>query len=364
MTWPPTTEQILNLDGVHQRLDRFRFELCSPTHEPIGELHPDRSGTVPTIENDTGNTVSRRLRGLRLLPDEADDVNVLRDRLRVYMVLQNGAEFLLGTFMWGDDSIARRSWGDEHHQELVDYSYVLNQQTLQALGWETGANLAMVLMFLALRVGFRMEDIAPFRTALMVTNLAEPRAWQPNATWYQIMSDLTVMVGYAPPWFDRSGRLHLDEPPNPLLDPPTIPAYEAGTRVIANSIVPSNSLLSAANDFAVFDSGGLGLLGRYQIPASAPHSIVNRAGFRVGLAESVQGMADQAQADRSARNLALTKGVAFEWLTFSSTLDPRHDTWDVVTAFGRNWLETSQDMELRSGGTHKHVMKRPFYEPT
>jgi hypothetical protein len=79
--------------------------------------------------------------------------------------------------------------------------------------------------------------------------------------------------------------------------------------------------------------------------------------------ENVQGLANQAQATRGARNLARS-GDAFEHLVFSSTLDPRHDTHDVVVAFGQRWLETGWSMELRSGGLMQHTMKRVTYDVT
>ena len=75
----------------------------------------------------------------------------------------------------------------------------------------------------------------------------------------------------------------------------------------------------------------------------------------------MQGLATQAQANKGAVNLARTRSVAFEWLTFTSTADPRHDTWDVVEAFGKRWLETSWSLELRSGGPMAHTMRRVSY---
>ncbi len=363
MSWAPTTAQILNLDGVHRRTDRFRFELCDRDLRPIGELHPDRDESVPAIENDTANNTSRRLRSFKLLANEVGDVNVITDRLRVYMGLQNRAEFRLGTFVWADANRPLRSWGEEQHSDLVDFTYILDQQVTQAFGWERNATIALIMFFLVFRAGFELADVAKVGDEAG-RGLAEPVAWQPGTTWLQMLTDLCNVVGFAAPWFDRDGRLHLDQPPDPEVAPPTVDPYEDATRVIADSIVNSNDLLSAPNDFALSDSGTDRLrLGRHQLPASAPHSFAHR-GFRIGLAESVQGLASQAQADKGARNLARTRGVAFEWLAFTSTADPRHDTWDVVPAFGQNWLETSWGLELRSGGLMTHVMKRPTYEPS
>ena len=358
--WAPTSDEILNLDGVRRRADRFRFELCDRDLRPIGELHPDRSGSVPSIENDTANNTSRRLRGLRLLPDEGADVHPLKDRLRVYMVLQNGAEYRLGSFMWADVNRPLRSWGSQYDADLVDLTYILDQQATLAHGWGRGAQITLVMFFLLFRTGFGLDDIHTIGEEAKRT-LAEPLSWQPGTTWLQMLTDLGNLCGFATPWFDRDGRVHIDQPPDPEIASPTIRSYDAAGRVHADSVVPSDDLLSAPNDFAVFDSGTDRLrLGRYLLPANAPHSFANR-GFRLGLVESVQGLSSQAQADKSAANLARTRSVAFEWLTFTSTADPRHDTFDVVEAFGERWLETSWSLELRSGGPMQHTMKRVSY---
>lgn len=365
MTWAPTADQILDLDGVRVRVDRFRYELCDPDLTPIGELHPDRDQSVPSIQNDTANNTSRRLSGLKLVSDEAADVNTLSDRLRVYMVLQNGTEYRIGTFLWADASDPERSWGAEHHAELVDFTYILDQETTQAFGWGRGATIVLVMLFLCGRAGFELADLYPFGPEAS-RGLAEPKSWEPGTHWLQMFTDLGDIVGFASPWFDRDGRMHFDQIPNPAFDAPTVPPYGPGTRIVADSVVPSNEMLAAPNDFGVFDSGtGLLRAGRYQLPASAPHSFANR-GFRIGKTQSVQGLASQAQATLAARNLARSSD-AYEYVTFSSTLDPRHDTYDIVPYRGsdgvlRNWLETSWKMDLRSGGTMQHTLKRVTYD--
>lgn len=358
-TWEPTTDQILDLDGVRHRIDRFRFELCDRDLNPIGELHPD-SGSTPQVQNDTSNNTSRRLTSLKLTPEEAADVNTMRDRLRVYMTLQNGDEFRLGTFLWADESRAERSWGSEQNSELVDFSYILNQPSPTAFGWSKGANIMLVMFFLFFRAGFPLEEIKVLGDQA-ARGLADVKAWEPGATWLQMLTDLGNLVGFAPPWFDRDGKIHFDQPPDPAVDQPTITAYGAGTRVIADSIVYTDDFLSAPNTFAVYESSNDSIRsGRFDVPASAPHSFANR-GIRIARVESVSGLANQDIATRAARNLARVNDV-FEYLTFNSTADPRHETFDIIEAFGQLWLETSWTIECRSGGTMQHTMKRVSYD--
>ena len=359
--YAPTTDQILNLDGVRRRLDSFRFELCDGNWRPIGDLHPDIAGSTPSIDNDTSNNTSRRLRGLKLLPDEAVDVNVIKDRLRVYMRLQNGVEYRLGSFLWADSNEPVRSWGNEQHSDLVDQTFILDQKTTRAYGWNRGGVIALIMFFIIFRAGFELADVAVLGEEASRA-LAEPKSWEPGATWLQMLNDLGKLVGFAPPWFDRDGKLHFDNAPDPAIARPKIPAYGPGTRVIADSIISSNDLLSAPNQFAVFSSGTSRLLvGRHDIPASAPHSFANR-GFRMALTESVQGLESQAQANKATRDLARSKSLAYEWLAFTSTADPRHDTYEVIDAYDKRWLETSWSLELRPGGPMKHTLRRTGYD--
>ena len=111
----------------------------------------------------------------------------------------------------------------------------------------------------------------------------------------------------------------------------------------------------------MFDSGTDRMItGRYQIPADAPHSRANR-GYTVGRVESAQGLQWYSQANRAAYNLARSAGRAYETLSFTSTADPRHDTWEIIDALGNRWLETSWSLELRSGGAMNHNMRRTTY---
>lgn len=359
MTWQPTTDQILNLDGVRRRVDRFRFELCDREWNPIGTLSPDR-GQAISLTNDTSNEVPRKLSGFKLLPSETVDVNPISDRLRVYMILQNGAEFRLGSFLWEDENLVERPWGVEHHGSLADLCQILASPSTKAYGWGRGATITLVMLFLLFQASLELEDVAEIGEEAN-RGLRQPRSWEPGSTWLHKLNDMGVGCGFGPPWFDRDGKLHFNEIPDPMMSEPTVPVYEADTRIIANSVVPSNDLLKAPNDFGLFDSQTDRLIaGRYQLPASAPHSFANR-GWRLGRVESAQGMSTQAGADQAAANLA-RKSDVYEYLTFSSTLDPRHETYDIVDALGKRWLEVGWTMELRSGGTMQHNLKRVSYD--
>ena len=166
-----------------------------------------------------------------------------------------------------------RSWGNQYDAELVDLTYVLDQQSTQALGWGRNTLITNIIFAILGRAAFTLDDVAVVGEEAK-RNLAEPMVWQPGTTWLQMLTDLGNIVGFAAPWFDRNGLIHHDQPPDPDIAIPTVPSYDSAPRIVADSIVPSDDLLSAPNDFAVFDSGTDRLrVGRYQLPAGAPHSL-------------------------------------------------------------------------------------------
>lgn len=358
MPWTPTTNEILNLDGVRKRYDTFRFDLIDQNFEVLGELSPD-SSQPPTITNDTTRTINRSLDNLHLPADEINDINVVRDRVRVWAVLQNGEEFSLGVFLWGDASNPQRGWGLEHSGSLVDRTLQLNQAFTGSLGFEAGARTDLIFIFLLQSAGMSLSDIAESED---IETLNEPVSWSPGSTHMRAMTDVADQIGISPPWADRNGLIHLTSPPDPS-DPnaqPSIPAYDANTRIIADSIVRSDDLTKAPNYFFVYDTGPkVSRTGSFRLDASAPHSEQNR-GFRVSLVEGMQGLDSQSQANRAARTLARTKGLAFDWISWQSTLDPRHDNWELVSVEGDNYLETSWAIECRTGGPMSHMARRVY----
>jgi hypothetical protein len=174
-----------------------------------------------------------------------------------------------------------------------------------------------------------------------------------------VLAELLKLVAFLPPWVSRDGRLQIRATPDmDTVDPQLV--YEAGGRIVDGSIARSNDLLDAPNVFRVYEqSGQTSIVGEYRIPASAPHSVENR-GREVCDPQPASGLKTQAMADAAAKALAVTQPTTYRWLSFDSTLDPRHDTWDPVTALGLVGMETKSSMVLRSGGRHNHLIRQVF----
>jgi hypothetical protein len=127
------------------------------------------------------------------------------------------------------------------------------------------------------------------------------------------------------------------------------------------SVVESDNLLNAPNRFLVISNSGDAdaepIVGQFDVPSSAPHSIDNR-GFVILDTRDLQS-ASTSQAFAMARTLALTNTIV-EQREIATPPDPRHDSYDVVHWDGENWLEVAWSMTLIEGGSMSHVLQKLY----
>lgn len=350
----PTTAQLLDLDGIRQRSDAFRFELLDRNGDMLGELAP-QSGNPATITNDVARRVPRSLNDLRLNPADAAEVDIISNRVRVVMVLQNGAQFSLGLFLWADDSRPRHSWGISRNSTLIDKSYILDQPIGKTTSFKVGTTALAAFRSVALGVLTADE----LHTEDPAVSFGAAVAWPATATRLEILSDISDKVGFLPPYFDRDGILIWRQVPEVTTAEATI-SFQAGGRIIAGSIVESDNLLNAPNRYVVIDtSGAAPIVGSWDIPATAPHSILNR-GFPVVHTEPMQGIPNVAQAVEAARAFAKRDTSTLAWAQFASTADPRLDTWDVLGFLDEVYLSIAWRLPLFSGGEMSHTLRRVY----
>lgn len=349
------TTSILSLTGgLRQRIDCFRFDVVDHSGSIIGDCHPKRDNPVQ-ISNDVTRTEIRSMSNFDLDSNEATAINPASDWIRPALTLQNGATFPLGVYLFNDDTAALRSWGSEKTGTLADQTYILDQQVGRVVSAPTGTNM----VDFALRIAQEVIDAPALVTSSLVTVTA-PLGWNVNATRLQIMQDVLALASFFPPYFDNLGRLVL----RPCIHPPfasQLPPYEAGTRIIKDSQIESGDLLRAPNRYVVYDSSAnnTAIVGSYDIPAAAPNSVANR-GFAVVKSISRQGLISNAQASQMAMTEYHTDIDQYRTIEFSSTADPRHDTYDVVQYLGTQYLETGWSLECRSGGPMKHRLRQLY----
>ncbi len=360
MAWPPTTTEILDVveGGVYHRADRYSFELLDADWNVLGELVASPMSS-PTLSIDTSRAVVRTLDNLDLPADVRNDINSVADLVRPVMHLQNGARFNQGVLGWAQDNRPRRSWGTEHASSLRDRSYLLNQPRGKTSHTGKGSNLLQrAIDHAALRIPrdrMRVEgesgEVA-----------AAPMSWPPGEALSNVINAHLAPIGYLPAYFDHEGLLVFRPAPVDVDQVSADLVYRPGGRILADSIVGSDDLLDAPNVYVVMETSGQGapIIGRYQIPASAPHSVENRNGEEIVRVIPMQGLGSQAQANAAAKRAAQTDEASYEWQQFAGVADPRHDVWNVVNLLGVNYLETAHRRVLVSGAPHTHVLRRVY----
>lgn len=352
----PTTADLLDLRGIGQRATSYRFELLDLRENVIGEIHPDRDNT-PTITQDSTRFIQRDMQNLNLTPTERAEVNTFSDRVRPNLVLENGAEFPLGVFLFADPSRPRYSYGLPLSSSLLDKGFILDQPLSNATSVRAGTPVREAILQLinplGLAVDFSVENSGAVTGAAMT--------WAPGASRAQVLSDLCLVGAYFAPYFDNHGVGRIRVRPT-AANAVTDVVYADGRNIYAGTPLESDDLLRAPNRFTVIGNdaaaGALPIVGTYDLPADAPHSFYNR-GFRVIAIKQQQGLANNGAAAQAARVFADTQSV-FEYVTFDGPPDPRHDGNSIVEYMGERWLEVSWSMVLGPAGPMTHQIRKVY----
>jgi hypothetical protein len=340
-----------------QRSSTFEFEVINGvTGEHKGLFHPVRNRT-PRLSHDSSRTISRTL-DLTFTPDETVQFNVLQDRVLIWMLLSDGTRWPLGKYMATDRTRIPQTSGEYASVQFVDEMFVIDQAISQAFaptidtnGDANALDVRYMIQLLLKQSGFILDiDESDFRSA---------SNWSIGTSKAKIVKDLALEGAYLNPWFNHAGHLKLIRSFDPMDRIPTID-LDTNDRVIRDSIAYTDDLLSASNRFIVVSNSGLEStprIGIYDVPASAPYSADNR-GFIIPIMFNISSET-QNQAQAMARTLGQQTEI-YERVTLDTTIDPRHDGYDVVRWNGVNWLELSWQMDLTEGGTMSHTMRRVY----
>lgn len=340
--------------GVGQRSVSYRFDLIDGrTRIRRGELTPLRD-TSPSLAHDVSGTIVRKVSGVTLGVADAKRLNPLTDRVAISMVVggRQPKTYPLGRYMVGDETQLQTSAGSTAPLTLFDEMFLVDQEL--ETGFEAGGQLvdhAIARLLDGLPIGELLVDS---------TELRSVSAWSPGNTRGMALRDLSRQGGYFLPWFNHAGRLRLKRAVEPAAQPPTID-LDASGRVIRGSVARVSELLTAPNRFVVVSndpgSDEEPVVGMYDVPASAPHSIARR-GFVLPRVVEAQ-LPTQAAATAYARTLGIQQTV-YESVELSTPADPRHDGYDVVRWDGALWLETGWTLPLVPGGEMRHVLRRAY----
>lgn len=353
----PTTTDLLDLaGGIGQRASEVRFDVLNQTLGLIGTISVDSSNPA-RVANNTSATIKRTISNVELPASVQGDIDPFGDRLRPMWILENGAEYPLGVFIFGGIDRHRWEWGLDADVTGVDQLLILDQPLEHSVGYRAGTPVrdAIVEQFQQAAVPDFWIDPA------ITTLLANPISWpagQSKRT--DVVNDLAALGGAYSAFFDNAGTGKVVRVPDLSASVPTL-IYDAGGRIYEGSMVETDDLLEAPNRYIVIESGDPenAIVGYFDIPDDAPHSGTNR-GFVIATVIAEQGLASVAEAEARAQAAYAQDRGTYEWVQFSGPPDPRHDTFDAVSYLGSVYREQSWSMQLWEGAEMIHDLRRVY----
>lgn len=332
-----------------QRVERYRFAwLDGTTNQVKGYVHPLR-GTAPQLRHDTTGTIKRQLT-LSLHTDETAAVNPIVDRILPYVII-GGTTWPLGRYMFTDPTFMKSSAGNSGTYTLLDEGFIIDQQMSTAFSSSDNVTSAIFALITGLPLkGAKIE----------ATDFAASGAFAAGQTRGEVLRAYETLGDFFPYWMDNDGFMRMVRTKDPATAVPDFD-LDAGGLVKRSSVSETNDILTAPNRFIVISNSGDAdtspIVGTYDVPPSAPHSIAKR-GFVIPDVQQLQ-LPDATQATAVARNLGI-RGTVFERVSLTTPIDPRHDSYDVVRFDGVNWLELSWTMTLVPGGDMTHTMRKAY----
>ena len=358
-------DELLNLPSyVGQVACSFRFDVVDgATGVNLGTVTPLVDST-PSLEHDTESTISRRVNGFTLGVADSTAINPLNDRIAVVMILGDAArtEYPLGRYMFADVTRAQYSQGTQTPATLFDEMFIVDQALEQGFS-ANGQPVDVAIRRL-------LEQLPIGQVLIDSTSQTSDNSWAAGTSRGSALTDLATAGGLFKPWFNNHNQLQAIRAFEPGVQIADID-LDSPPRVFRDSIAESDDLLSAPNRYVVVSNNTGGtmsvdgeeqpppapVVGIYDVPSSAPHSIAQR-GFVIPKVVEAQ-VTTYTAASVYARTLGRQRDV-YQRLELSTPPDPRHDGYQVVKFDSRLWLETAWSMPLRPGGDMRHTLRRAF----
>jgi len=345
----------LDLDRtVGQRQSSFRFQLINGVTGALkGDITPLRTAQ---LTHDSTRTIKRQLSFALGVADTAR-VQEEVDRVVVFM-LTGGQVYPLGRYAFSSEQDATSTGGARSSDTLLDEMTIVDQQ-LES-GFPSQELVGASNFSVPVAVGQLLSGLPILGATVAPSQFPVVGAWSPGTTKGQVLAALAQQGDYQTPWFANNGFFTMVRTINPEEAEPTID-LDRGARVIRDSITTTSTLLVAPNRFLVVSNSGgaqsAPIVGRYDVPPSAPNSIQNIGFVRPSITNAQ--VDSQSQADALARQLGLQNTIT-RTVQLATPPDPRHDGYDVVRWQGQNWLELGWSMPLVEGGQMTHTLRRSF----
>lgn len=355
---------LLDMQSVSQRASSWRFDLLDPGNNVVEPNLAVERDTPPTLGVDVSRASKKTLQGVQFIPGVLEEIDVIKNRMSVTMLLHDGTEWPQGVFLFSDVSaIVVSSMDDTEIRvpvlNLVDQLLIVDQQLETAVAYGPGKRItdAITELLSELPIAFVVDA-----SGAVISATQEAVAWPAGTSRLRVINELAAMIGYHELFFDNFGVAQLHLMPNPeTATVDQIIDYPAGGRTYLGLTTRSTNLLALPNRFVVVNNGATqaAVSGVYDVPASAPHSAANR-GYVRSQVELMQGLNTNTDAVTAARALARNWKYPYETVEFSGPPDPRHDHYDVVNYEGVRYLELAWSMSCRDGAAMRHSIRRTY----
>lgn len=337
--------------------ESFRFDLLDRDRNRIGTLAALEDSTV-SIEHNVDRSVKRTMSGLKLSPRETLAVDPLSDRVQPVMTLADDTEWPLGVFVFTDYAGKRDSTGLTADASLQDGGALLEQGIPRTISLAPGSSVRAAVIAYLEEAGILAYEVDPFDNVVG----RSPKVWKPLTPWRQVLQDLLGPSGLASASFNNAGVCRIQEAP-PADDAAEVDTdYRVGPegRIHDGSVVEADNTLDAPNRYVALDptASAAPIVGVYDIPDTAPHSVANR-GYAITTQVEVQGLDTVEEAVAAAR-AAYLRSRHMASVSFTTPPDPRHDLWNVIGYAGVPWRERRWTMSCKPGGAMAHEARRTF----
>ena len=368
--------------GRGQLTYTFVFKLVDAASGMFIRYLKPLADTVPQLSHDTSQTIKRRVSIAFGVSDTAA-IDTIHHRVLIYLALSDGTLYPLGRYMFTDNTRLRSTGGNQSSLSLMDEEFILDQPSevsfppysLTTRYSIASAAVGNVPVSISQMIGIVLTSKGISQAQVEDTPFLTTGSWSIGTSTMQTLSDLATFGDYFPPWIDSLNVFRMIRTFDPADRPPDFD-WDLFPHVYADSVTESDDLLTAPNRFIIIGNAGGDanvasapsasstsavasgtVIGTYDVPASAPHSIQNR-GFVVPLVAQLQ-LDTTAQAQAVARSVGI-QSTLYQHTTLQTFPDPRHNSYNVIRWQGAKWLELAWSMDLIAGGNMTHTLRKVY----
>lgn len=338
---------------VRRRVLEWRFQLLDAAlvEVPDVDLDLDRQNLV--IEWDGTRGSSWALRGVVASPEVAALFTANAGlRIRAWVTIDGDGPHPYGTFMLGQDT--EQCWSGKHAYNFVDLAQMANRSVAETVGLTVGTGIEDALRFLAALC----PPLANIKVEPSGRVLGEPVNLAPTANLQQAFNQLAVTYGYFGLGTDPMGRAECRVAYDPA-DAVAVVDYDNGASVFTKTETETRDWLSSRDEWIVEVNAGQPYrrIGRYKLPVTHPAGEAVR-GFPTPEYLTSQAPGSVADADVTARSVALSSPQAWRTRRWSGWVEAGHTGFVTVRRAGLNWLDQRWSIRVAEGRMTHEVGRR------